>query len=99
MIRRPAHDQAPNAATVQEWGAGIGLPGDAEAGAMRAAAQEVLSAPSYRANARRMSAALTGVDGAANAADEVEALLMLQARHQASPPTDQRDGDQRQKIA
>src|ERR1700674_5221122 len=36
-------------------------------------AQEVLSAPSYRHNAKRMSAALAGVDGAANAADEVEA--------------------------
>lgn len=89
-----AHDQALNAATVQGWGVGIGLPGDADAGAMRAAAQEVLSARSYQQNATRMSAALAGVDGAANAADEIEALLLPKARHQVTPPN-----VHRQKIA
>jgi UDP:flavonoid glycosyltransferase YjiC (YdhE family) len=42
---------------------------------MRAAAQEVLAAPSFRAAAQQRAAMLASVDGAANAADEVEALL------------------------
>jgi UDP:flavonoid glycosyltransferase YjiC (YdhE family) len=70
-----AGDQPYVAAAVQEWGAGIALSGDAAVEAMRAAAQEVLSKPSYRAAARQRSTALAGIDGAANAADEVEALL------------------------
>ena len=70
-----AGDQPFVAAAVQEWGAGRALPGDADTDAMRAAAQEVLSAPSFRRTAREKSALLTGIDGAANAANEVEALL------------------------
>jgi MGT family glycosyltransferase len=78
MIVMPglAHDQAPNAATIEEWGTGRALPGDAPPEAIRSAAQEILSTPSYRLRAHKMSAALAGVDGAANAADEVESLLM-----------------------
>lgn len=70
-----AHDQAPIAATMQEWGTGIALPGDAGAGSIRAAAQEVLSKPAYRLRAQQRSAVLVGVDGASNAANELEALV------------------------
>ncbi len=70
-----AGDQPYVAAAVQEWGAGRALPGDAGVDAIRTAAQEVLSTPSFRDNARQRTAALAGIDGAANAADEVEALL------------------------
>jgi UDP:flavonoid glycosyltransferase YjiC (YdhE family) len=70
-----AGDQPYVAAAVQEFGAGLALPGDASVEAIRAAAQEVLATPSFKENARRRSAALAGIDGAANAADEIEALL------------------------
>jgi MGT family glycosyltransferase len=70
-----AGDQPFVAAAVQEWGTGRALPGDAGAAAMGEAAVEVLSTPSYRLNARRRAERLAGVDGAANAADEVERLL------------------------
>jgi UDP:flavonoid glycosyltransferase YjiC (YdhE family) len=70
-----AGDQPFVAAAVQEWGAGVALPGDADVAAIRAAAQEVLSIASYRSAARQRSTALAGVDGAGNAADEVKALL------------------------
>ncbi len=75
VIPGPAGDQPYVAAAVQEFGAGRALPADASAEAMRAAAQEVLASPSYRASAQQRSAMLAGVDGAANAADEIEALL------------------------
>lgn len=70
-----AGDQPYVAAAVQEWGAGRALPGDASAEAMGAAAKAVLAAPTYKSNAAQRAAALAGVDGAANAAGEVEALL------------------------
>jgi MGT family glycosyltransferase len=75
-----AGDQPFVAAAVQEWGAGRALPSDASADAMRAAAQEVLSAPAFRNTAREKSALLAGIDGAANAGNEVEALLPSQAQ-------------------
>jgi len=75
VIPGPAGDQPFVAAAVQEWGAGWALPADASVEAIRAGAQEVLSTPSYRDNARQRSTALVGIDGAANAASEVEALL------------------------
>lgn len=74
-----AGDQPFVAAAVEEWGTGRALPGDAGADAMREAALEVLSTPSYRLNARRRAENLAGVDGATNAADEVEALLAVGA--------------------
>jgi len=70
-----AGDQPFVAAAVQEWGAGRALPGDADVAAIRAAAQDVLSTPSYRENAAQRAKMLAGVDGAANAADLVEELL------------------------
>jgi MGT family glycosyltransferase len=75
-----AHDQAPNAALAQEWHAGIALPTDADADVIRGAAQKISSAPSYRQNAKRLAAALVGIDGAANAADEVETVLYARSR-------------------
>jgi UDP:flavonoid glycosyltransferase YjiC (YdhE family) len=75
-----AGDQPFVAAAVAEWGCGRALPGDASADAIRAAAHDVLSTPSFKENAKQRSTALAGVDGAANAADEVEALLQADAR-------------------
>jgi UDP:flavonoid glycosyltransferase YjiC (YdhE family) len=70
-----AGDQPYVAAAIQEWECGRALPGDAGADAIRMAAQEILSGPSFRDNARERAGVLAAVDGAANAADEVEALL------------------------
>ena len=70
-----AGDQPFVAAAVQELGAGLALPGDADVDAIRAAAQQILSTPSFRQNACERAKALAGIDGAANAADEVETLL------------------------
>jgi len=67
----PRADQAPNAATVQEWRAGRTLPGDADVEPIGSAARDGLWTSSYGRNATRISAALAG--GAANAADKVEA--------------------------
>jgi len=70
-----AGDQPYVAAAVQEWGVGRALAGDADVEAIRTAAREVLSDPSFRSKAAQRAKALAGVDGAANAADEVEAML------------------------
>jgi MGT family glycosyltransferase len=75
LIPGLAGDQPFVAAAMQEFGAGRALPGDATVEAIHTAAQEILATPSFKQNARERSAALAGVDGAANAADEVEALL------------------------
>ena len=72
-----AGDQPYVAAAVAEWGAGQALPGDAAMEAIRTAAQEVLFTPSYRERARQRAMALAGVDGAINAADELEACFGL----------------------
>lgn len=70
-----AGDQPYVAAAVQEWGAGRALPGDAGIEAIRGAAREVLSTTSFRDSARQRAGTLNSIDGAANAADEVEALI------------------------
>jgi UDP:flavonoid glycosyltransferase YjiC (YdhE family) len=75
LIPGLAGDQPFVAAAMQEFGAGIALPGDASVEAIRAAAQQILSTPSFKQNARERAKWLAGVDGAANAADEVESLL------------------------
>jgi UDP-N-acetylglucosamine transferase subunit ALG13 len=75
LIPGLAGDQPFVAAAMQEFGAGIALPGDASVQAIRAAAQQILSTPSFKQNARERAKWLAGVDGAANAADEVESLL------------------------
>jgi UDP:flavonoid glycosyltransferase YjiC (YdhE family) len=75
IIPGRAGDQPLVAAANEEWGAAKALPSDASVDAIRAAAQEVLSTTSYRTNALQRSTALAGIDGAANAANEVEALM------------------------
>ena len=75
-----AGDQPYVAAAVQEWGVGRALAGDADVEAIRAAASEVLSTPSYGLKAKQRAKALAGVDGAANAAGEVETLLAARGR-------------------
>jgi UDP:flavonoid glycosyltransferase YjiC (YdhE family) len=70
-----AGDQPFVAATIEEWGAGRALAGDAGVDDIRAAALQVLSSPAYRQRAQARAQALAGIDGAANAADEIEALL------------------------
>jgi len=77
MILLPglAADQPFIATQMQEWGVGRALPGDAEVGAIRSAAQDILSQPSYRNLARQRSTALADVDGANAAADELEDLI------------------------
>ena len=70
-----ASDQPINAAAVEDWGVGRSVPGDATAELIGAAVREVLETSSYRAAARAISRQLVGVDGAAIAANEIEALL------------------------
>jgi UDP:flavonoid glycosyltransferase YjiC (YdhE family) len=48
-----AGDQPFVAVAIQEWGAGRALSGDAGTDAMRAAAQDVLSTPSFRNTAKK----------------------------------------------
>ena len=91
LIPGLAGDQPFVAAAMQEFGAGLALPGDAGVEAIRAAAQQILSTPSFKLNARERAKALAGVDGAANAADEVESLL---GSAQSRAGTD----DQRQRV-
>ena len=76
-------DQAPNAAIVVELGAGRILGQDSDAAAIRAAAEDVLRDPAYRAKARHAAGLFGPRDGALGAADEVERLL---ARKAAAEP-------------
>jgi MGT family glycosyltransferase len=87
LIIIPGHagDQSFVTAAVQEWGAGRALPVDASVDAIRAGVQEVLFRPQYRDNARQRSVALAGVDGAANAANEIESLLRGDRREGSAP--------------
>jgi UDP:flavonoid glycosyltransferase YjiC (YdhE family) len=71
---------------MQEFGAGLALPADANVSAIGEAAQRILSTPSFRQNAAARGKALTGVNGAANAADEVEGLLDI-TQSRGSPDT------------
>lgn len=68
-------DQPVNAAAAEAWGVGRALPADADTAAMRQAVEAVLGAASCRAKAVEISRLFAGVDGAAKAADEIEALL------------------------
>ena len=69
-----AHDQPCIAETIQEWGVGRALPGDAAVEEIRSAAQKILTQPSYRKRAQARATALRGVDGASVAAEELEGL-------------------------
>lgn len=70
-----AADQPINAAAVDAWGAGRALPGDASAEAIRTAVEAVLGEASYGAAARALSREINSLNGAVNAADEIEHLL------------------------
>ena len=94
-----AADQPYIAATLQEWGVGRALPGDADAGTIRAAARDILADPSYRMKAGSRSQALAGVDGAANAADEIEAMLQARTSDRQFEGTAGRLDRQRQEVA
>jgi len=72
-------DQAPNAAIVAELGAGRVLGQESDAAAIRAAAEDILRNPDYRAKARRAAGLFGPRDGALGAADEVEKLLARKA--------------------
>ena len=69
-----AADQPYIATQMQEWGVGRALAGDADAGTIRLAIEDVLSNLSYRRRARQRATALAGLNGAAAAADELEDL-------------------------
>ncbi len=75
-----AGDQPYVAAAIQEWGAGLALPSDADVETIRDGIRRVLAEPSYAANARRRSAMLGDIDGATNAANAVEVLVASGAR-------------------
>jgi hypothetical protein len=95
-VRRP--DKAHRLDFIE--GGGRALPGDADAEAMRAAAGEVLANPSYRLSAQRCAKALAGVDGAGNAANEVEALLTRTASTRSATADDRKGPDnRRQQVA
>ncbi len=68
-------DQPINAAAAEDWKIGRALPGDATAEMMREAVRQLLGSDSYRVRAAAISEQFAGVDGASNAADEIELLL------------------------
>lgn len=70
-----AADQAPNAAVVEEIGAGRSLSQNASVEAIRAAGAEVLETPAFGMKAREIARRMTGMDGSLGAALEIEALL------------------------
>lgn len=76
VIPGMAADQPGNAAAVEAWGAGLALPPDADADAIAAAAREVLGQSAYREKACELARQFADVDGAANAADQIEELFV-----------------------
>jgi UDP:flavonoid glycosyltransferase YjiC (YdhE family) len=84
-----APDQAPNAARVEELGAGRMLAQDADSDAIGAAARELIATAQYRVRAQELARLFSGGDGAVGAADEVEMLLAGSrgSRRAKAPPT------------
>jgi UDP:flavonoid glycosyltransferase YjiC (YdhE family) len=76
MVGIPAKgaDQALITRLIEEWKVGRTLPGDADVGQIRAAAEAVFSDPRYRAEAERRSLAFGELDGADLAATSLETL-------------------------
>lgn len=68
-------DQIPITQLIEQWGAGRALPMDANVHQIRAAAQEILNDARFGCEAKQRSAAFAGLDGAAMAADSVEAVI------------------------
>ena len=69
------HDQAPNAALVEELGAGLALPGDADATALAEAARRIIADSSFKNSARENAKAVRDLDGSSSAANVLEALV------------------------
>ena len=70
-----AADQAPNAAAIEEIGAGRSLPQESSVEAIRAAVASVLETPAYAMKARELAKRMAGLDGSLGAALEIEKLL------------------------
>jgi UDP:flavonoid glycosyltransferase YjiC (YdhE family) len=69
-------DQAPILALIESWGAGIALPGDADARQITDAARRLLGEPGFAREAQRRSLTFEGAgDGGKLAADAVEGLV------------------------
>lgn len=68
------HDQAPNAALVEKLGAGLALPGDADAATLSKAASQILSDPSFKGAATKQASVVRDCDGASSAADVLETI-------------------------
>ena len=68
-------DQAPITQMLDRWKVGRALPSDASVAQIRSAAKEILSDPGFGEEARVRSRALDGCNGAARAADSVDALI------------------------
>lgn len=78
-----ASDQPVNAGATEAWGIGRAVAPDASVEIIRAAIAEVLSTPSFAAAAQALSRHFEGIDGAAGAADAIEALV---ADHRSASP-------------
>jgi UDP:flavonoid glycosyltransferase YjiC (YdhE family) len=77
LVGMPAKgaDQASNLRLIEQLRAGRSLAADATVDQISSAVVEVLADPSYREAARRLATGFEGRDGAALAADSLEALL------------------------
>jgi MGT family glycosyltransferase len=75
VIPGVAGDQPYVAAAIDEWGAGIALPADADTARIRETARQVLGDPKFAAAAAERGRLLGDADGAGAAASAVEALL------------------------
>ena len=71
-----AADQPFLAARLAELGAGVALDGESEPDVIRSAAREVLSQPSYRDAARRLSEVIQRTPGPTGAAADLERLVL-----------------------
>lgn len=69
------HDQAPNAGLVDKLGAGLALPGDADAAALKNAAIRILKQPSFKSRAKDQAKLVQPLEGASTAADIMEAIV------------------------
>ena len=76
-----AADQPFLAARLEQLGAGLALPGESEPDAIRTAAREVMSQPSYRDAARRLGKVIRRTAGAIGAAAELEQLALTGSGH------------------
>lgn len=69
------HDQAPNAALVEKLGAGLALPGDADATALKKAASRILKDTSFKSRAKEHAKVVRHLEGASSAADIMEVVV------------------------